>query len=113
MKVERSGTAKVQKVFVTEIPSLDPVTVYFDDIREHVGQITVICFGEAWTAYFGAMPKEDLTVESFFRTADSHYMTNALIRAQFTKQTKQHEKYLMRIVEAVRQALNQERTVPA
>lgn len=34
---------------------LDPITVYVENIEPGKGSITIKCYGEAWTAYWGAM----------------------------------------------------------
>src|SRR5690606_8657631 len=36
-------------------PGLDPIVVYFEDYAPGRGRITVACYGDAWTAAWGAM----------------------------------------------------------
>jgi len=52
LKVERST---VTKLFITGAPSLDPITVFLEDLAPCKGKITVSCWGKSWTAYWGGM----------------------------------------------------------
>ena len=83
--------------------NLDPIKVYWEDFGERRGQVTITCWGEAWTAYWGAMP--ELTIREFFLKADVDYIANRLQGAQFQKHTAGHMTYLKRIVRAVKEAI--------
>lgn len=50
MKIER---AQIEKITISEVARLDPITVILEDLGHRQGQITVSCYGKSWTAYFG------------------------------------------------------------
>ena len=56
--------------------TLDPIQVILKNYRPGVGEITVKCFGECWTAAWGAMGGE--SVEAFFVSCDDGYLINRL-----------------------------------
>lgn len=91
----------VTKISGTE--SLDPITVFWEDFGPGKGQVTIYCFGQAWTSYWGGMGED--TIRSFFASAGNDYLVNKLGYAQFLKQSKQHEKYLSRICIAIKDEL--------
>ena len=93
----------MKKVIIPSSGDLDQVTVYIENFEPGKGQITILCYGSAWTAYWGAMGEESL--EEFFVTATADYLFNRLICREWQKETKRHERYLGRIIEAVRKAL--------
>lgn len=88
--------------------NLDPITVVLRDIAPGVGEITVSCWGAAWTARFGAMPTEKdgrfMTVRSFCLVVSTAYLANRMIN-QLHRRTVQNERYLLRIVAAVQEGL--------
>lgn len=83
---------------------LDPINVYWEDFGDGRGQVTITCYGEAWTAYWGAMPEP--TVREFFLKADDDYIANRLQGSQFQKCTQGHLTYLKRIVRAIKAELS-------
>jgi hypothetical protein len=82
--------------------TLDRITVIWRNWEPGRGQVTILCWGSAWTAYFGAMTSG--TIQEFFRRADTDYLVRKLGITEWLKQTKKHENYLTRIVEAVKEA---------
>jgi hypothetical protein len=40
-------------IVLTDVPSLDPIRVFLTHHSERQGSITITCFGEAWSAYWG------------------------------------------------------------
>ncbi len=101
----KSGLLQIKAFQVTDHAGLDPITVFYQDFEPGKGQITITCYGEAWTAYWGAMGKGIL---QFFKMADQGYLVNRLLGAQFQKRTKGHETYLGRIVDAIKEELKDE-----
>jgi hypothetical protein len=95
----------VESIEISGIPALDPISVYWEDYGDGRGRVTITCYGEAWTAYWGAMEKD--TIKSFFSYVDVDYITNRLQGAQFQKHTVGHFTYLKRIVTAIKSALNE------
>lgn len=70
MNIEKST---VTKLVISEIESLDPVTVFLEDFEPGKGKITVSCWGKSWTGYWGAMGK-DHTVAQFFCSCSDDYI---------------------------------------
>lgn len=85
-----------------EAPGLDPIHVFWMNIKPCEGYVTVICYGSAWTAYFGAMSSG--TIQEFFARVDVDYMVTKM-QAPTLKDGKKHEAYLGRIVKAVQDHL--------
>ena len=80
--------------------ALDPITVIFQDLEPRKGRIIVLCYGEAWTAYWNAMPQE--TVREFVVNMDAAYLENKLTSQ---RDTKKWQKYLGRIVANIKAEL--------
>lgn len=74
MKVELSTA---QKLSITEMPNLDPVTVILEDLAPGKGKIIIECYGESWSAYWGAMG-DGRTISTFFLSCDEHYIAGRL-----------------------------------
>ncbi|MGU3345750.1 hypothetical protein [Pseudomonas monsensis] len=70
LKVERSI---VTKLVITGAPSLDPITVFLEDLAPCKGKITVSCWGKSWTAYWGGM-WDGLNIGQFFCQLDTRYI---------------------------------------
>ncbi|QJI38265.1 hypothetical protein [Pseudomonas sp. ADAK13] len=70
LQVERST---VTKLVITGAPNLDPITVFLEDLAPRKGKITVSCWGESWTAYWGGM-WDGLTIGQFFCRLDEGYI---------------------------------------
>lgn len=83
--------------------SLDTIHVFWLDVEPGKGYVTIICFGQAWTAYFGGMG--DRTIRQFFARADTDYMVTKMGIAPHLKQSKRNDAYLGRIIDAVRRNL--------
>ncbi len=84
---------------------LDPIQVYWRDLGVGKGYVTIVCYGEAWTGYWGAMG--GLTIKEFFLFADVEYIANRIQGAQFQKHTPGHMTYLKRIVRAIKDAMKE------
>jgi hypothetical protein len=94
---------QVSAVEISQIPALDPVNVYWEDFGPGRGRVTITCYGEAWTAYWGAMGGE--TIRQFFSACDVDYISQRLMGAQFQKRTQGHLTYLKRIVRTIKDEL--------
>jgi len=70
LKVERST---VTKLAITGAPSLDPITVFLEDLAPKRGKITVSCWGKSWTANWGGM-WDDHTIAQFFCELITRYI---------------------------------------
>ncbi len=75
MKVSEFSVACVE---ITGAPALDTIHVFWLDVAPGAGYVTIICYGQAWTAYFGAVLggeaslNKGLVVESITGTYE-HY----------------------------------------
>lgn len=84
--------------------TLDPIHVYWVNLEPGAGYVTITCYGDSWTQYFGAMSGQ--TIQQFFARADVEYLVNALGIKASLKQGTRNTLYLTRIVQAVKDALN-------
>lgn len=75
MNVEQS---QVTRLSLTELDKLDPITVLLEDHAPSKGEITIKCFGKAWTAYWGGTGNR--TVGEFFIDEHCDYLVNCLGR---------------------------------
>ncbi len=90
---------------IENAPSLDTIHVFWMDVAPGQGYVTVICYGQAWSAYFGAMGgAEGRGIKEFFAACDTSYMINKMF-APHLKQSKERDAYLGRIINAVRFAV--------
>ena len=78
----------VDAVRIVGANGLDPIHVFWVNIEPGCGYVTAICYGAAWTAYFGAMGNS--TIQQFFSEADVDYL---VIKMGNTPQLKQGKKY--------------------
>ncbi len=77
MKVEKTT---VTKIVISGAKSLDPVHVFLEDVGPAQGRITINCYTDSWTAYWGGMGER--TIEQFFCSCDEHYLANSLSRVE-------------------------------
>lgn len=75
MKVQASN---VQKMLITEVPGLDPVTVILEDIEPRKGKIIIECYSKSWSAYWGGMG--DRNIAEFFCSCNDHYLAKTYPR---------------------------------
>ena len=73
MKLKRTT---VEKLVLTDIPDLDPVSVFLEDYGPHRGKVTIECFGKAWSYFWTGMG--DHSVGDFFCSCDNHYLSKKL-----------------------------------
>ena len=69
MKIEKQQT---ETYVLTDITSLDPITIYINNICKGKGKITIECYGRAWTNYWGGMG--DQSIQEFFCGANNDYI---------------------------------------
>jgi hypothetical protein len=62
----------IKKLTLTEIENLDPVHVMLEDYGPGEGRITITCYGQSWTSYWGQM--SDRTISRFFRDCGNDYL---------------------------------------
>lgn len=73
MKLE---TSQVTKLTLSEIEGLDPVHVYLEDVGPRHGRLTIVCWDEAWTTYWGGMGDQSLA--EFLVSVNVGYIANRL-----------------------------------
>jgi hypothetical protein len=96
---------EVKAFEIASQPGLDPITVYYQDIAPGKGTMTLICYGCAWTMYWGATGKE--SVLRFFATCDNGYLVTKFGINPTLKQSKRDHAYLSKIIDAVKVALEE------
>ena len=77
----------------------DRIHVFWMNVRPGQGYVTIICYGCAWTAYFGGMSGQ--TIEQFFAKADVPYLVNKMGCTPTLKQGQKQDAYLAKIIAAV------------
>ncbi len=82
LQVERST---VTKLVITGAPSLDPITVFLEDLAPCKGKITVSCWGKSWTAYWGGM-WDGLSIGQFFCELNTGYIIGYFDQAMSSRQ---------------------------
>jgi hypothetical protein len=85
---------------------LDPLTVFFEDFGDARGQMTVVCWGRAWTHYWGNFGSG--TVRDFVLRASTGYMVGKLMLTRdvlLKRAEPREEKWLTQIVEAIKKEL--------
>jgi hypothetical protein len=92
----------VRHLNINDIPMLDPIDVFLEDLGPGRGRITMQCYGDAWTAYFGAMGNS--TIHVFIALASTDYLSSKFLGGNH-KRTKAHETYLMKIIDTVKTVL--------
>lgn len=72
MKIEETT---VTKLVITDVPDLDPVAVYVEDLGPQRGKMTITCFDDAWSYFWGAMGV-GRDMRNFFISCDVDYLAN-------------------------------------
>lgn len=102
----KTNPAKLESIRIEGAQALDPVTVFFEDFGDNMGRVTVVCYGECWTAFFGSMGRE--TIRDFVKTSPASYLADKLMPCpgkMKVKEFKTQASYVRRIVDAVQSAL--------
>ena len=99
----------VQLLTITDVPGLDTIRVYLEDYEPGRGRITISCYGRAWTAYWGGMYQA--TLKQFVPSCGADYIRDNLVRGmeqRMARTLKAENAYLLRVVEAVQEALRRQ-----
>ncbi len=103
MRIEQTT---VRMMEIIDAPRLDRIKVVTEDFAPGKGQITIICYGRAWTSYWGGMGDGDVT--QFVISMDAEYIAENLLRGMqepLKRYVKNETAYLVRIVKATQEAL--------
>lgn len=102
MRVTRSTVTKLE---IVDAPRLDPIRVYIEDYEPGKGRITISCYDAAWVGYWGGMSGK--SIAEFFTNCDADYLAGNLSSAASLSHANHNKKYLIRVIEAVREALRE------
>lgn len=69
-------TGVVQKLVITDVPSLDAVAVYLEDQGKGRGKMVVTCFNESWSYFWGGMGEG--LIKDFILGCDIPYLAGKL-----------------------------------
>lgn len=75
MKVNRSQVEKIRIEDIGQSHNLDPINCIIENYGEGRGKITIDCYGDVWTGFWGSMGG---TVEEFFQRASNDYLINKM-----------------------------------
>jgi hypothetical protein len=87
---------------------LDPVTAFLEDFEPGRGQLTLVCWGRAWTHFWGAMG-DGVTLAEFVGQASTGYIVHKLmlpLDVMLKRAGHREERWLTQIVEALKIELN-------
>lgn len=73
MLIERTSAVKI---VLSQLEALDPVTVFLEDFEPGKGKITISCYGQSWSSYWGGMSGDD--VATFFCRCEPCYLIGNL-----------------------------------
>jgi hypothetical protein len=93
---------------------LDPVTVFIEDFEPGRGQLTLVCWGRAWSHFWGAMGNGSAVAE-FVTSASTGYIVDKLMLPPgvlLKSAEKREERWLTQIVEALKHEIKERRTAP-
>lgn len=66
----------IEKLTITGVERLDSIAVMAENFGEGQGKVTITCFNDCWSYYWGAMGKG--TLQRFFITCDNGYLIGKL-----------------------------------
>lgn len=78
MKITKSV---VNKLRITDVVNLDPITVIAENFGPGSGKIIIECYGESWAHYWSHMGERH-TLETFFCKASDDYLAGKLVRGK-------------------------------
>jgi len=79
----------VKKLVVTGIHDLDPVNVFVEEYTSTSGKITIECFGNAWSYFWGSIGER--SIMEFFCNCDNHYLSEKFA-PQLRSEIDDHDK---------------------
>jgi hypothetical protein len=66
----------VERVRISKLKNLDPITVFMEDLEPRKGKITIECYGQSWSAYWGGMGENK--IKEFFTSCSNEYLIGNL-----------------------------------
>ena len=109
---ERQTTITVTESTVRQLdilsPNLDRIKVIWEDFELGKGQLTIVCWGLAWTGFWGSMGGE---IRQFVPAMDAGYIASKMDGREQRPTLKRYQKngdaYLIKIITVVQQALRE------
>lgn len=95
----------VEMLVIEDLPRLDPIRVVLENLTPGRGRIIIVCYDAAWVGFWGAMGGR--TVQDFFIDCNAGYLVSNLSCASGLSRAKCHKEYLVRVIEAVQEALRE------
>lgn len=89
---------------------LDAVTAFMQDFEPGRGQLTLVCWGRAWSHFWGAMGGGS-TLADFLGSASTGYIVGKLMLTRdvlLKRAEPREERWLSQIVEALKDELRRE-----
>lgn len=83
---------------------LDPVTAFLQDFEPGRGQLTLVCWGRAWSHFWGAMGNGS-SLQDFLARASTGYVVGKLMLpydVMLKRAELREERWLTQIVEALK-----------
>lgn len=96
------GSPLVERVHIASPNDLDPITAYLEDHGGGKGRLTIACYGDAWTGYWGAMGSG---LREFVAGTDPDYVAGNLLGLR--RNTLRERHYVASICAQLIAALNQ------
>lgn len=99
-------STQVRMMEIIGAPRLDRIKVITEDFEKGKGQITIVCYGRAWTSFWGGMGQHDIS--GFVASMDAEYVADNLLSGMqegLKRYRKYEHAYVVRIVRAVQEAL--------
>jgi hypothetical protein len=83
---------------------LDPITVYVEQFRPGASRMTVQCYAQAWTVYWGS--HGDCPLEEFVCSSSAEHIADGLTWGNggliLKRREKDHHAYVVRIARAIK-----------
>lgn len=93
-------TVDVKAEKLEDLTGIDAIHVFWIDAGKGRGYCTIICYGAAWTAYFGYMGGK--TIRQFISQASIGYLLPKFGIGPHLKSTKRDNAYLAKIIDTVK-----------
>jgi len=68
--------SKIQKILITKVDGLDPISVYLEDIAPGQGKVVIECYCESWCGYWGGIGEQNII--EFLLRANNDYLINRI-----------------------------------
>lgn len=89
------------------LDDLDPVTAFLQDFEPGRRQLTLVCWGRAWTHYWGAMGNGSSLAEFVLKASPGYLVGKMMLTrdVMLARAERREERWLAQIVEALKAEL--------